>query len=337
MMRKYDLISLMILFLSTTLFLSAELIPLPLTVDTDDKKVQLGKKLFLDPILSKDNTLSCQSCHKLQDNGADKIPYTEGIHGEKGVFNTPTVYNAAYNFRQFWDGRAKNLKDQALKPISNPVEMGNTVEKAIHDLKADPVYLSMFNEIYNDGITEKNLAEVLAEFEKALITPNSSFDKYLRGDNEALTNQEKKGYHLFKTKGCISCHNGINIGGNLYNKFGIYQDAHSKELGRYNQTKKEEDKYVFKVPSLRNVAITAPYMHDGRFKSLDEIIDFYSEGLVYSDYVHPLMKNVRQEGVQLNDEDKAALKSFLLTLTDHELIHDQQFSCPQELKAWSGQ
>lgn len=299
-MRNNYLISLMILFLSTTLFLSAELVPLPLTVEVDHKKVQLGKKLFLDPILSKDNTLSCISCHKLLDNGADNIPYTEGIDGGKGVFNAPTVYNARYNFRQFWDGRAKNLKEQALKPITNPVEMGNTVEKVIHDLKSDPVYLGMFNEIYNDGITEKNLAEVLAEFEKTLITPNSPFDKFLRGDKKALNIQEQKGYHLFKTKGCISCHNGINIGGNLYNKFGIYDDAHSKELGRYNQTKKEEDKYVFKVPSLRNVAITAPYMHDGRVDTLSEAVN------VMAKY---------QLGRPMNKDDLEDLVAFLKTLT----------------------
>ncbi len=300
MMRKNNLISLIILFLSMTGLLSAELIPLPLTVEADDKKVQLGKKLFLDPILSKDNTLSCISCHKLLDNGADNIPYNEGINGEKGVFNSPTVYNAAYNFRQFWDGRAKNLKDQALKPITNPDEMGNTIEKVIHDLKSDPVYLSMFNEIYQDGITENNLAEVLAEFEKTLITPNSSFDKYLRGDMKALTIQEKKGYHIFKTKGCISCHNGINIGGNLYNKFGIYKDAHSKELGRYNQTKKEEDKYVFKVPSLRNVAITAPYMHDGRVDTLDEAVNIMAK---------------YQLGRPMKKDELEDLVAFLKTLT----------------------
>ena len=299
-MQKAYLSALTILFLSSTLSLCAELIPLPLTVKVDEKKVQLGKKLFLDPILSKDKTLSCISCHKLLDNGADTIAYTEGIDGKKGFFNVPTVYNSVYNFRQFWDGRAKNLKEQALQPISNPVEMGNTIEKAIQDLKADKVYRRMFNKLFKDGITENNLAEVLSEFEKTLITPNSAFDKYLRGDMEALNAQEQQGYQLFKTKGCISCHNGINIGGNLYNKFGIYKDAKSRELGRYNQTKKEEDKYVFKVPSLRNVAITAPYMHDGRVQTLEDAVNIMTK---------------YQLGRPMNKEDLQNLVAFLKTLT----------------------
>ncbi len=300
MMKKNYLNTLMILFLSTTMSLFAELIPLPLTVEVDDKKVQLGKKLFLDPILSKDKTISCISCHKLLDNGADNVAYTEGVDGKIGLFNAPTVYNSVYNFRQFWDGRAKNLKDQALKPISNPVEMGNTVEQAIQDLKADEVYRRMFDEIFKDGITANNLAEVLAEFEKTLITPNSDFDKYLRGDTKALNSSAMKGYKLFKTKGCISCHNGINIGGNLYNKFGIYKDAKSRELGRYNQTKKEEDKYVFKVPSLRNVAITAPYMHDGRVDTLEDAVNIMTK---------------YQLGRPMNKEDLKNLVAFLQTLT----------------------
>ena len=299
-MKKNYLNVFMILFLSTNMSLFAELIPLPLSVEVDDKKAQLGKKLFLDPILSKDKTFSCISCHKLLDNGADNVAYTEGIDGKIGLFNAPTVYNAVYNFRQFWDGRAKNLKEQALKPIENPVEMGNTVEQAIKDLKADEAYRRMFNEIFKDGITANNLAKVLAEFEKTLITPNSAFDKYLRGDEKALNAQEQKGYQLFTTKGCISCHNGINIGGNLYNKFGIYKDAESKELGRYNQTKKEEDKYVFKVPSLRNVAITAPYMHDGRVDTLEDAVNIMTK---------------YQLGRPMNKEDLKNIVAFLKTLT----------------------
>lgn len=192
------------------------------------------------------------------------------------------------------------MKAQALGPIENPVEMGNTIENAIQDLKSNKVYLSMFREIYDDGITANNLAEVLAEFEKTLITPNSPFDKYLRGDEQALNAQEHKGYQLFKTKGCISCHNGINLGGNLYNKFGIYKDAKSRELGRYNQTKKEEDKYVFKVPSLRNIAITAPYMHDGRVNTLKEAVNIMTK---------------YQLGRPMNEDDLDDLVAFLKTLT----------------------
>jgi cytochrome c peroxidase len=265
--------ALIICLLETTVLFAADLVPIPLEVEVNDKKVQLGKKLFLDPILSKDKTFSCMSCHDLKHNGADTTAYTKGISGKDGYFNVPTVFNAVYNFRQFWDGRAKDLKDQALKPIENPVEMGNTIEEALHSLKSSKTYVLLFSKIYSEGITEDTLADALTEFEKTLITPNSSFDKYLRGDKSALSKSAMKGYTLFKEKGCIACHNGVNIGGNLYNKFGIYGDTNSRELGRYNITKKEEDKYVFKVPSLRNIALTSPYMHDGRATTLKEAVN----------------------------------------------------------------
>ncbi len=286
--------------LQTTVLFCAELIPLPFDVEVDDKKVQLGKKLFLDTILSKDKTLSCMSCHNLKHNGADTVSYSKGIKNQKGKFNVPTVFNAVYNFRQFWDGRAKSLKEQALEPIQNPVEMGHSIPNAIRDLKNASAYVKAFNTIYEDGITENNLADALTEFEKTLITPNAPFDKYLRGDKNAISKSAVQGYKLFKDKGCISCHNGINIGGNLFNKFGIYGDIGSKEKGRYALTKKEEDMYVFKVPSLRNVAITAPYMHDGRTESLAEAVNFM---VMY------------QLGRRIGDEDLRDIVSFLESLT----------------------
>jgi cytochrome c peroxidase len=289
------------IFLLQIMVLSAtELVPLPTEIKVDTKKVQLGKKLFLDPILSKDKTLSCMSCHDLKHNGADTLNRTPGIDGKLGYFNVPTVFNAVYNFRQFWDGRAKDLQDQALQPIANPVEMGNTVENALKDLKNNKQYIRDFNLIYPDGITAKNLADALTEFEKTLITPNSPFDRYLRGDKNALSENAIKGYELFKEKGCISCHNGINIGGNLFNKFGIYGDTKSKEKGRYDITHKEEDKYVFKVPSLRNVSITAPYMHDGRASSLKEAVNLM---LKY------------QLGRRIYGDDLRNIVSFLQSLT----------------------
>lgn len=276
-MKKSCFVFLVSFSLLSSVVFAAELVPIPVDLKVDDKKVQLGKKLFLDPILSKDKTLSCMSCHNLLHNGADNFAYTKGIDGQTGLFNVPTVYNATYNFRQFWDGRAKNLKEQALNPILNPVEMGNSLPAVLRDLKESKEYPALFGALYKDGITADNLSEVLAEFEKTLITPNSPFDRYLKGDEKALNRHELEGYRLFKTKGCISCHNGINIGGNLYNKFGIYQDAESEELGRYNTTHREEDKYVFKVPSLRNIALTAPYMHDGRAKTLEEAVNIMTK------------------------------------------------------------
>lgn len=271
-MQNIKIFFLINLLLHTSV-LAIELVPLPTEVEANEEKVLLGKKLFLDPILSKDKSLACISCHNLTTNGADTVAHTMGINGQYGKFNVPTVYNAVYNFRQFWDGRARDLKDQALKPIINPVEMGNSIEVVLERLQNNKTYVKMFNNIYSDGITEDNLADAIREFESILITPNSPFDKYLRGDKNILSKSAIRGYQLFKDKGCISCHNGINIGGNLFNKFGIYADAKSKELGRYVFTKDEEDKYVFKVPSLRNVLRTAPYMHDGRAKTLNEAVN----------------------------------------------------------------
>lgn len=302
-------ITLLSLSIYTTVLHAVDLVPIPEKMDVNVEKVNLGKKLFIDSILSKDHTLSCMSCHNLLTNGADTVAYTSGIDGKKGYFNAPTVYNAVFNFRQFWDGRAKNLKEQALNPIVNPVEMGNNMEQVLDDLHASKEYPSLFKAIYKDGITKDNLAEVLAEFEKTLITPNSKFDLYLKGDKYAVSEEVKKGYSLFKEKGCISCHNGVNIGGNLYNKFGIYKDANSMALGRYNITKKEEDKYVFKVPSLRNISITAPYMHDGRATTLEEAINIMSK---------------YQLGRPMKAEELRYIISFLQSLTGElpEIVKD---------------
>lgn len=299
-MKKIFFVFVVIVYFKPLVLLGVELVPIPTEVKVDDKKVQLGKKLFLDTILSKDKTLSCASCHKLEDNGADNVQYSKGIDGQQGSFNSPTVYNAVYNFRQFWDGRAKNLEEQALNPIINPLEMGNTMSVVMQDLKESEKYSRLFQEIFDEGITEHNLAVVLAEFEKTLITPNSPFDKYLKGDTAALSDHAVEGYRLFKEKGCISCHNGVNIGGNLYNKFGIYKDAKSEEFGRYNTTHKEEDKYVFKVPSLRNIALTAPYMHDGRVKTLEDAVNIMTK---------------YQLGRPMKEDELHLIVDFLKTLT----------------------
>ena len=254
-----------------------ELRPIPKDIKINMKIAKLGKKLFFDKNLSLDGTLSCNSCHNLSDNGASKTKYTKGVNGTYGKFNVPTVYNSIYNFRQFWDGRAKDLIDQAIQPITNPIEMGNTIKNVLKYLKNSKKYMELFSIAFNDKITKKNIAISIAEFEKYLITPNSAFDKYLRGDKSALNINTIRGYKLFQEKGCISCHNGMNIGGNLYNKLGIYNQINSVELGRYNITHKDKDKYVFKVPSLRNVALTAPYMHDGRAKTLKDAINIMSK------------------------------------------------------------
>ena len=263
-----QLFILFLIFTAKTLLAADEPIqPIPKDMSVNEKKAELGKALFFDPILSRDKTISCTTCHILHAGGDDNLVFSFGIKGQKGDINSPTVYNAVFNFRQFWDGRAANLQEQAAAPIENPVEMGFTFKELIPRMKKSP-YKSQFKAIYKDGITKANITDAIAEYEKTLITPNAPFDRYLKGDKKAITQQQKEGYELFKAKGCITCHHGINIGGNLYNKFGIFQESNTSSLGRYNITHKERDKYYFKVPSLRNVEKTAPYFHDGRTSSL---------------------------------------------------------------------
>ncbi len=268
MKKSYLFFSLLIFSVS----LYAEPIePLPLKAEYDEKIAALGKQLFFDPMLSKDGTISCATCHHLENGGDDNLKFSFGINGQEGVINSPTVYNAVYNFRQFWDGKAKDLQEQAIGPIENPIEMGNSFENLIKTLNASK-YKKQFELLYSEGITKETITHAIAEYEKALTTPNAPFDQYLRGDKNAISDNQKEGYALFKSKGCISCHHGQNVGGNLYNKFGVIENTKSADLGRYNVTKKDRDRYFFKVPSLRNVAMTSPYFHDGRTASLDEAV-----------------------------------------------------------------
>jgi cytochrome c peroxidase len=263
--------SLIIIF--TYLISSEPISPLPIEVEYDVKKAKLGKKLFFDTILSKDDTIACVSCHIIKAGGDDNVKVSTGNYGQKGDMISPTVLNSRYNFVQFWDGRAKDLKEQAMGPVENPKEMGNTFDNLIKTLNNTP-YKDEFDKIYSDGITKENIADAIAEYEKSLVTPNSPFDRYLRGDISAITPKQKEGYELFKSKGCIACHHGINIGGNMYAKFGNMIKAESRWYGRYNVTKHESDKYVFKVPTLRNINETAPYLHDGRYDKLEDVVNF---------------------------------------------------------------
>jgi len=256
-----------LLLLRTLLIAGEPITPIPDEMNVDAKKVSLGKKLFFDTRLSKDNTINCASCHNLNDGGDDNLRVSFGIHGQQGTRNSPTVYNSVFNFRQFWDGRAKDLAAQAAGPIENPVEMGFNFPDLIKRLNKT-AYKQEFNAIYKDGITKHNIQDAIAEYEKTLITPNAPFDLYLKGDKNAITKEQKEGYELFKSKGCIACHHGINVGGNMYNKFGIFTDSNTSDLGRYDVTHRERDKHYFKVPSLRNVARTAPYFHNGKINSL---------------------------------------------------------------------
>jgi cytochrome c peroxidase len=254
--------------------------PIPLTIPLDAKIVALGEKLFNDKRLSKDNTIACASCHELAHGGVDGAIGSTGINGAKGPINAPTVFNSGLNFRQFWDGRANSLEDQAAGPVHNPKEMGSNWTEVLAKLSKDAALVATFKESYADGLQAKNIQSAIATFERSLITLNGRFDKYLRGDKTALNDDELRGYQHFKDYGCVACHQGVNVGGNMFQVFGVMGNyfaqrgkANEADLGRFNVTRDEADRHVFKVPSLRNVALTAPYFHDGSASTLSDAVD----------------------------------------------------------------
>lgn len=273
----------MLIFGSSSLCADQYIQPIPMVVPHDAAKASLGKKLFNDVRLSKDNTISCASCHILSNAGVDSVRVSEGIAGQIGSRNSPTVYNSVFNFKQFWDGRAESLADQARGPVTNPVEMGmdswDATTKKLNNIEE---YRNAFKKLYDNGITEDNVVDAIAEFEKTLITTNSPFDRFLKGNKSAISEEAQRGYRLFKAYGCVSCHQGVNVGGNMFQKFGALKDANLRnpldnDLGRYEVTKNEWDKRVFKVPSLRLAVFTSPYFHDGSVETLDEAVNIMIE------------------------------------------------------------
>ncbi|TXI27479.1 MAG: cytochrome-c peroxidase [Nitrosomonas oligotropha] len=257
--------------------------PLPASI-IDEKKnaalIALGKKLYLDPKLSVNDTISCNSCHQLNNFGVDSQPTSPGHEGKRGGRNSPTTFNAALHIAQFWDGRAKDVEEQALGPILNPIEMGMPSEAAVVDkLKKIDEYKAMFAEAFKDEkdpIQYKNVGKAIGAFERTLITP-SRFDDFLKGDENALNDAEKRGLQKFVHMGCANCHNGVAIGGNSYKKIGLVEEYKTSDEGRFAVTGLETDKKVFKVPSLRNITKTGPYFHDGSVKTLDEAIEEMAE------------------------------------------------------------
>lgn len=283
--------------------------PIPTSIAVDSRKVELGRQLYHDVRLSVDNTVSCASCHGLNTAGVDNKQYSEGVQGQKGGVNAPTVYNAVFNFVQFWDGRAATLADQAAGPPLNPVEMASTsFDEIIAKLEADKAFKRAFEQAYPNGLTEANITDAIEEFERTLITPNSTFDNYLRGDEAVITVEQKRGYELFKQYDCATCHIGVNLGGESYELMGLR--AHyfaergltltEEDNGRYKVTGEERDRHRFKVPSLRNVALTWPYYHDGTRTTLEEAVCDMGK---------------YQSGVELDASEVAAITDFLTTLT----------------------
>ena len=283
--------------------------PVDQVLEYDAAKAALGFALFHDTRLSVDNTVSCASCHALETAGVDNHQYSHGVDDQLGGVNAPTVFNAVYNFVQFWDGRAKTLADQAAGPPLNPVEMASeSFDQIIGKLKADKKFVREFNAVYPDGLTAENLTDAIEQFERTLVTPNSAFDKWLRGDDDALTADELDGYELFKQYDCATCHVGPNLGGQSYELMGLrrhYFAERGLELthednGRFKETQLERDRHRFKVPGLRNVEHTWPYYHDGTRETLEEAVR--DMGLY-------------QSGVELTAQETDKITAFLKTLT----------------------
>jgi cytochrome c peroxidase len=287
--------------------LGSAIAPLPTELDLDEDRVALGRRLFHEPRLSRDGTISCATCHDLEKGGVDGRRVSIGIDGAEGDVNAPTVFNSSLNFRQFWDGRAETLEEQVSGPLEHPKEMGSSWDEAIRWLAADAEYAREFAAAYPDGATAETVKHAIAEFERSLITPNSRFDRYLRGEADVLTADEVAGWELFQELGCITCHQGVNIGGNAFQTLGVMGnyfadrgDVTTADLGRFNVTKKERDKHRFKVPSLRNVALTAPYFHDGEAETLEEAVQIMAR---------------YQLGFELEAGELRHLVAFLATLT----------------------
>lgn len=265
--------------------------------------VELGKKLYFDPRLSKSGIMSCNSCHNLSMGGTDNIPTSVGDKWQQGPINAPTVLNSSLNVAQFWDGRAADLKAQAGGPIANPGEMAFTHTLAIGVLESIPAYVREFKVVFGkDKIDIDQVTLAIAEFEKTLVTPNSRFDQWLLGKADALTADEKAGYKLFKESGCVACHNGEAVGGNSFQKMGVVEPYKTTATagGRADVTKQDADRFNFKVPTLRNVEMTYPYFHDGAANTLTEAVDIMGR---------------LQLGKKFTKDENAKVVAFLKTLT----------------------
>ena len=287
--------------------------PLPDSIAYDVRKAKLGNVLYHDTRLSADGTISCATCHGLNTGGVDNKRYSEGIKGQLGGVNAPTVYNACFNFVQFWDGRAGTLAEQAGGPPLNPVEMGcSSFDEIVARLSEDKAFVKDFTAVYPEGLSQATITDAIAEFEKTLVTPNSAFDRYLKGDKSALTAEQIEGYDLFKKYDCATCHAGVNMCGLTYELMGqranYFEDRELTQKsgltdgdnGRWAQTKVERDRYRFKTPTLRNVALTWPYYHDGSIKTLNEAVTMMAK---------------YQVGREMSPEEAGKVENFLQALT----------------------
>ncbi|MGH7230610.1 MAG: cytochrome-c peroxidase [Nitrospiraceae bacterium] len=287
-------------------------VPMPPTNLNYVQKVELGKQLYFDGRLSKNNTISCAFCHNPGTGFADARQFSIGAFGTAGGRQAPTVYNTAFLPLQFWDGRAGSLEEQAIGPIHNPIEMAEAHETVVPKIARIKGYQKQFRAVFGKDVSLQSIAEAVAAFERTIISANSAFDKYVMGEQNAMEESAVRGLALFKGKArCILCHNGPNFTDNQFHNLGVPQEGLLKEdLGRYEVTRLERDKGAFKTPTLRSVTETAPYMHDGVFKSLEEVIDFLDQGGGPNPHLSRLMKPLG-----LSAEEKGDLLAFLKALT----------------------
>jgi cytochrome c peroxidase len=269
-------------------------------------RVALGRKLFFDPILSADNTVACANCHKPEHGFSEGKP--RGIRGQELTRRAPSLFNRAYGAAFFWDGRAATLEEQALQPIANPQELGSSVEDAIKKLQAHDDYRKKFASAFDDGVTAANLGKALASFERVLLRGDAKVDRFRRGEHDIMDAAERHGMWLFESRGrCWRCHSGLNFSDESYHNTGV--NWGKNDLGRFAVTKAEADRGKFKTPSLRGVALTAPYMHDGSMKTLDDVLEFYNRGGNRNPHVDAAL-----EPLNLTKEELADLVAFLKTL-----------------------
>lgn len=288
--------------------------PVPSELPVDMEKVALGRKMYFDGRISADGTISCASCHLLEQGGADDVDErtSEGIFGQMGGVNAPTVYNSYFNVQQFWNGRAADLQEQAAGPPVNPVEMGTqTWDDIVARLKQDKELTAMFASLYpGEGLTQASVTDAIAEFEKTLLTPDCPFDLYLKGDADAISAEEKAGWEAFKENSCATCHTGVILGGKSFEYLGVFGDYfadrssdiayNSDDDGLKGFTGKDEDLHKFKVPGLRNVALTAPYFHDGTMISMEDAVKAMAK---------------YELGKELPEQEVAAIVAFMKALT----------------------
>ena len=304
------------------------------------EKVKLGKMLFYEPMLSKDGSMSCASCHAQPDAFSDTAKFSIGVEGLPGKRQAMAVFNMAWNNNEFfWDGRAHLLRDQALKPIEDPLEMNETLENVVTKLSGSQMYKDQFIRAFGSSeITSEKMSLAMEQFELTIVSNKSKYDEYLAG-NAALTASEERGRELFFLEynpsfpdqsgaDCAHCHSGPNFENDRYMNNGLDTDGDITDIGREEVTLNPMDKAKFKLPSLRNIELTPPYMHDGRFETLEEVVDHYNNGIKPSATLDPALEMTRDKGLMLDDQDKKDLVAFLKTLTDHTLSNNPDFADP---------